>query len=112
MCGIGCEVGIPTDKEPNGEFIVNIHLPGIASQKFHNNRNIDLIKSSIKTFIDTILKKMLDDSELDIIIDEKKVAVWVLYCDIYCIEHDGNLYDSSLLSVVTALQDGRFIFYF
>lgn len=30
---------------------------------------------------------------------------WCLYCDVICLDYDGNLGDASLLALVAALQD-------
>jgi exosome complex component RRP43 len=110
MCGIKCEVGLPTDKDPNGEFFVTINLPSSSSHKFQQQKSLESLRSSIKTFVDIILANSLDISQLDILNEEKeKIAVWVLYLDVYCLEHDGNLFDSTLMSVISALQDGIFL---
>lgn len=42
----------------------------------------------------------------DLCISEGK-AVWVLYADIVCLNDDGNVFDASLLALVSALKNGQ-----
>ena len=30
---------------------------------------------------------------------------WCLYCDVVCLNYDGNLYDASLIALMAALQN-------
>lgn len=30
---------------------------------------------------------------------------WCLYCDVICLNYDGNLYDASLIALMAALQN-------
>lgn len=33
--------------------------------------------------------------------------VWVLYCDLYCLEYDGNVLDAAMVALLAALQDTK-----
>lgn len=32
---------------------------------------------------------------------------WVLYCDIICLDYDGNLLDASVFALLAALKNGK-----
>ena len=32
---------------------------------------------------------------------------WVLYCDLVCLDYDGNLYDACSIALTAALKNGR-----
>jgi len=36
-------------------------------------------------------------------------SVWVLYVDVTCIGYDGNVFDATLLAVISALRDSMFL---
>jgi exosome complex RNA-binding protein Rrp42 (RNase PH superfamily) len=38
---------------------------------------------------------------------EEGKAVWVLYCDVVCINYDGNALDASIFALMTALSNGE-----
>lgn len=35
--------------------------------------------------------------------------VWVLYCDLVCLNHDGALTDACVIAMISALKTGSFI---
>jgi exosome complex RNA-binding protein Rrp42 (RNase PH superfamily) len=39
--------------------------------------------------------------------EEGMNIVWFLYVDIYCLNYDGNVFDSALLALVAALKNGN-----
>ena len=39
---------------------------------------------------------------------EEGKFVWVLYCDLMCLDYDGNINDACSLALLAALKDGRF----
>ena len=34
--------------------------------------------------------------------------VWVLYCDLMCLDHDGSLYDACVIALIAALKNCEF----
>jgi len=49
--------------------------------------------------------KILDLQQLCISVDK---LVWVLSCDIYCLNYDGSVLDACLIALLSALQTGTF----
>ena len=44
----------------------------------------------------------------DLVISEAGVGqVWILYCDLYCLDYDGNVMDAALLALLAALQETK-----
>lgn len=43
--------------------------------------------------------------------EEGMNIVWFLYVDIYCLNYDGNVFDSALLALVAALKNGNSTLY-
>ena len=33
--------------------------------------------------------------------------VWVLYCDLLCLDYDGNITDACVLALLAALKNGK-----
>lgn len=50
--------------------------------------------------------KILDLKQLCICVDK---LVWVLSCDIYCLNYDGSILDACLIALLSALQTGNFL---
>lgn len=112
LTGIRAELGQSTDLTPNGELILKIHLPELASPKFSFRKDIEAPQSVLKELISSIISKkdFLDLKQLDIKVKDKLVAVWVLYIDVYCLENDGSLLDACLISVLGALKNRKLKF--
>ena len=45
-------------------------------------------------------------NELMVENDDKKV-LWYLIVDLYCLDHDGNLFDACLIALIAALKNGE-----
>lgn len=48
--------------------------------------------------------KILDLQQLCICVDK---LVWVLSCDIYCLNYDGSVLDACFVALLSALQTGN-----
>lgn len=55
---------------------------------------------------------MENDDENDGEAEHLPELVWYLYADIYCINYDGSILDASLISLVSAIQNGQFLHFF
>jgi exosome complex component RRP43 len=112
LTGIRCEYAQSTELKPNGEIILNFELSPL-SPKFEFFKDKKIHQSIINSISENVLNENLFDfSKLDIMNKDKKVAVWVLFVDVYCLEYDGSLLDACLLSVVGALNNCKKLFYF
>ncbi|HIP56592.1 MAG TPA: exosome complex protein Rrp42 [Ignisphaera aggregans] len=102
IAGVKLEVGQPYPDTPNeGVLIVNTEFVPAASPTFEpgppDENAIELAR-----VIDRSLRepRVIDLSKL-VIIPGKKV--WLVWLDIYVLDHDGNLLDASMLAAMAAL---------
>lgn len=42
--------------------------------------------------------------------DDEAPMSWYLYVDLYCLNHNGNLFDASLIALIAALKNGKIYF--
>ena len=102
LAGIKCEIGTPFPDTPNeGVLTVHAEFVPLASPTFEpgppDENAIELAR-----VIDRSLRelKVIDLSKLAIIPGKK---VWIVWVDIYILNHDGNLIDASMLASMAAL---------
>lgn len=104
MCGIKAEIATPTLRHPDEGFVVpNVELYPCCSPMFKagppGEKAIGLSQ---------FLKNVIASAEVllpsDLCIAPNKLA-WCLYCDVVCLNYDGNLYDASLIALMAALQN-------
>lgn len=106
MAGAKAVIGEPfPDKPDEGSISVNAEFLPIASEEFEAGPPSE---ESIETarVVDRGIReaKALDFSKLVVKSGEK---VWVVFLDIYTVNHDGNLLDASSLACLKALQESR-----
>jgi len=104
VAGVKLEIGTPYHDTPNeGALVVNAEFMPTASPTFEpgppDENAIELAR-----IIDRSLRelKAIDMSKLSIIPGKK---VWVVYVDIYVLDHDGNLVDASSIATLAALMN-------
>ncbi len=110
LAGIKLEVGQPYPDAPNeGVIIVNAEYIPAASPSFEpgppDENAIELarvIDRSIRESKAVPLDKLC-------IIPGKKV--WIIWLDIYVVDHDGNLVDASMLAAMAALSNTYIPYY-
>ena len=106
MVGVKLEAGAPFPDTPEeGVLTVNVELVPLASPTFEpgppNEDAIELarvVDRGIRESKSIDLKKLC-------IVPEKKV--FVVFVDIYVLDHDGNLFDASALASIIALINAR-----
>ncbi|UXD21792.1 exosome complex exonuclease [Ignicoccus pacificus DSM 13166] len=106
LAGVKIEPGRPFPDTPEeGVLNVNAELVPLASPEFEpgppDENAIELAR-----VVDRALREShaIDMSELVLIPGEK---VWVVWVDIYVLDHDGNLFDASMLAAMAALMDAK-----
>jgi len=123
ICGIKAEVTVPKGKQYSSEnemrmgtneeqgegadegfYIITVELPSICSPRFQHWSDSQKDVSTIQFHIQNTLEqyKVIDKKELCI---EKGTVVWVLYIDIFVLEHDGNLLDACFIAALAALDN-------
>lgn len=103
VCGIKAELATPrTDFPDHGYIVPNIELSPLCSSKFRPGPPSEQAQVLSKS-IDIILSnsKALDLKDLCIC---KSKLVWVLYCDILCLNYNGSVVDACLGAVIAALK--------
>lgn len=105
-CGLKLEVGTPEATAPKtGRLAVDVILSPLCSTRYQVGRQCDEAVSCASRLQSVVeASKMLDFEQL--CIDEGK-SVWVIYADIVCLNHDGNIFDACMMALVSALQDLR-----
>ncbi len=106
LVGVKMEVGTPFPDTPNeGVLTVNAEFVPLASPSFEpgppDENAIELAR-----VIDRSLReiRVIDLEKLALIPGEK---VWIIWVDIYVLNHDGNLLDASALAAMAALMTAR-----
>lgn len=86
--------------------MLSIELPPLCSPNIQHWTDSVEPSASLEQQIETILlrTKVLDLEQLCI---EESEAVWVLYVDAYILEHNGNVFDTTLMAILTALTNVR-----
>ena len=108
MCGIKLEVGAPSlDDAKAGRLVVAVDLPDLCSASLPRSSQQRAAECEA---LSEQLARLATGSGLlklsDLLIADGQ-AVWVLYADLVCLSHDGNLFDACVLALQAALQDAR-----
>ncbi|KAL6417815.1 hypothetical protein ACFW04_012516 [Cataglyphis niger] len=103
VCGIKAELATPRTNIPDHGYIVpNVELSSLCSSKFRPGPPSEQAQVLSKS-IDIILShsRALDLKDLCIC---KNKLVWVLYCDILCLNYNGSIIDACIGAVIAALK--------
>jgi len=106
VVGIKASIGSPYADEPNkGVIIVNSEFPPVASPSFEpgppDENAIELARVVDRGIRES---KFVDLEKLTIIPGEK---VWIVWVDIYILNHDGNLIDAAGYAALAALLNAK-----
>jgi exosome complex component RRP42 len=106
MTGVKIETGTPfPDRPQDGVLTTNVELVPLASPNFEpgppSESSIELARVVDRGIRES---KALDLSELCVAPGK---LVFVVFVDIYVLDHDGNLFDASALASISALLNAR-----
>jgi len=104
MCGVKGELTTPSTEFPDHGFVIpNVELPALCSSVFKSGPPGEQAQTATK-FLDNLLSctNLVNREQLCITSDK---LVWVLYCDIICLNYDGNLHDACVTALVLALSN-------
>ena len=112
IAGVSCEPTTPTEEEPSrGRIVVSLELPAVcspaaaaAAQGAAAGR-FEREKAALVELLQRTASGGLVD--LDALCAVAGTAVWSCYCDLYVLEHDGNLADVAMLAMMRALSAVR-----
>ncbi|XP_066506488.1 exosome complex component RRP43 isoform X3 [Hoplias malabaricus] len=104
ICGIKAELAAPSTDAPDKGYIVpNVDLPPLCSSRFRPGPPGEQAQAASQFIADVIDgSKIIKKEELCI---EKSKLCWVLYCDIICLDYDGNLLDACVITLLAALKN-------
>ncbi|EFN72375.1 Exosome complex exonuclease RRP43 [Camponotus floridanus] len=103
VCGIKAELATPKADIPDHGYIVpNVELSPLCSPKFRPGPPSEQAQVLSK-LIDIVLSnsRALDLKDLCIC---KNKLVWVLYCDILCLNYNGSVIDACIGAMIAALK--------
>jgi exosome complex component RRP42 len=106
LVGVKVETGTPFPDTPNdGVLTVNAELVPLASPAFEPGPP-DESSVELARIVDRGIResKMIDSAKLCI---EAGKKVFVVFVDVYVLNHDGNLIDASALAAVSALANTK-----
>lgn len=101
------ELGVPKSETPDiGYLLINVELPSLCYKSIRPGIPCDEAME-MTSFLNEVCNncKILDLQQLCLCVDK---LVWVLSCDIYCLNYDGSVLDACLIAVLSALQTGNF----
>uniref|UniRef100_A0A8C0YGX4 Ribosomal RNA-processing protein 43 n=1 Tax=Cyprinus carpio carpio TaxID=630221 RepID=A0A8C0YGX4_CYPCA len=106
ICGIKAELTTPPSDAPNRGYIVpNVDLPPLCSSKFRPGPPGEQAQAASQFIADVIESSDLINME-ELCIEKSKLC-WVLYCDIMCLDYDGNLLDACIIVLLAALKNAQ-----
>lgn len=104
MCGIKAEIAAPKTEAPRKGFIVpNLELGPLCSPMFRPGPPGEQAQEQSHFLNQVILQSNCIDLESLCIAPGKHV--WVLYCDLVCLNYDGNITDASIMAMVAAFRN-------
>uniref|UniRef100_A0AAX7TMI1 Ribosomal RNA-processing protein 43 n=1 Tax=Astatotilapia calliptera TaxID=8154 RepID=A0AAX7TMI1_ASTCA len=106
ICGIKAELTNPTVEAPGKGYIVpNVDLPPLCSSRFRPGPPGEQAQAASQFIADVIESSEVIKTE-DLCIDRGKLC-WVLYCDLMCLDYDGNILDACVIALLAALKNTR-----
>ncbi|XP_013388851.1 exosome complex component RRP43 isoform X1 [Lingula anatina] len=104
LCGVKAEVTNPKSEEPDKGIIVpNVDLPALCSPRFRPGPPSEQAQVVSQFMVEVIQNSGCIDPK-DLCIKAGK-HVWVLYCDLVCLDYDGNVTDACVLALMAALKN-------
>ncbi|XP_071760059.1 exosome complex component RRP43 [Centroberyx gerrardi] len=104
ICGIKAELANPTVEAPTKGYIVpNVDLPPLCSSRFRPGPPGEQAQAASQFIADVIESSDVIQTE-DLCIERGKLC-WVLYCDIMCLDYDGNILDACIIALLAALKN-------
>jgi len=100
-CGIKAEIGKAPPK-PMSHIAVNIELMTLCSPQFRRGVPSSLAQSICEE-LNSLTCNLIPPSNFRISTEEEELF-WYLYVDLYCLDYNGNIFDASMIAVLSALK--------
>ena len=108
MGTVRAEVTSAAADTPNaGRLAVNFAVTALASPAVRPGRPNDAAAAMSHTLERIIASNEVVKVEDLVISDAGEGQVWVLFCDLYCLDNDGNAMDAALIALLASLQDTK-----
>ncbi|KAF1794023.1 Alpha/Beta hydrolase fold [Phytophthora cactorum] len=103
LTAIKLAVGTPAVDTPDqGEIAIHVHLSPLCSNRFTVGRPSEEAQSIGSQLTRIIVgSRVVEMESLSIV---KGQSAWKLMVDVYCVDHDGNVLDAALTSIIAALK--------
>nr|XP_057942953.1 exosome complex component RRP43 [Doryrhamphus excisus] len=106
ICGVKAELANPSVEAPGKGFIVpNVDLPPLCSSQFRPGPPGEQAQAASQFMADVIESSEMLQTE-DLCVERGKLC-WCLYCDMMCLDYDGNVLDACTLALLAALKNTR-----
>jgi len=103
VCGVRAELATPRPEEPQlGYLVPNISLPPMCSTMFKPGPP-SMAAQTTSQFLSTVLATSTCVEQDDLCVSPGRL-VWVLYIDLVCLDHSGNILDASVSALTSALE--------
>ena len=100
------ELTSPKPEEPNLGFLIpNVELPPLCSARFRPGPPSDQAQ-----VVTNLVAELLANSgcvDLRDLCIAAEHLVWVLRCDLICLDHDGAVLDACVIALIAALRTGK-----
>ncbi|XP_052036481.1 exosome complex component RRP43 isoform X1 [Apodemus sylvaticus] len=93
----------PVDAPDKGYVVPNVDLPPLCSSRFRTGPPGEEAQVTSQFIADVIENSQIIKKE-DLCISAGKLA-WVLYCDLICLDYDGNILDACTFALLAALKN-------
>ncbi|XP_033631740.1 exosome complex component RRP43-like [Asterias rubens] len=104
ICGVKAEFCTPEEDQPKcGIVVPNVELPPLCSSQFKPGPPSEKAQVISQLIADVINNAKCIDKESLCIVESK--LCWVLFCDIVCLDYDGNIVDACLIALMAALKN-------
>ncbi|XP_019385601.1 PREDICTED: exosome complex component RRP43 [Crocodylus porosus] len=104
ICGIKAEFSAPpVDATNKGYIVPDVDLPPLCSARFRPGPPGEEAQA-VSQFIADVIENSQIIMKEDLCIVNGKLA-WVLYCDIICLDYDGNILDACTFALLAALKN-------
>ncbi|XP_054442546.1 exosome complex component RRP43 [Pteronotus mesoamericanus] len=104
ICGVKAELAVPPPDAPDKGYVVpNVDLPPLCSSRFRPGPPGEEAQAASQFIADVVENSQAVRRE-DLCIAPGKLA-WVLYCDLICLDYDGNVLDACTFALLAALNN-------
>ncbi|CAI5731935.1 unnamed protein product [Peronospora destructor] len=103
LTAIKLAVGTPAVPTPDqGEIAIQVHLSPLCSNRFTVGRLSEEAQSIGSQLTRIVIgSRVVEMEKLSIVTGQ---SAWKLMVDVYCVDHDGNVLDAALTSIMAALK--------